>query len=234
MTNPSKTSLYILSFAASLAVGVFAGQADPQADAAKQSDTTKSSETSKKSTTKSDTGTRNRVGDTSTAAMVGATDLKFMTDAAKGGMMEVQLGQTAQQKASSDGVKEFGKKMEQDHGQAGKELADLAKLKNVSLPADMGTEKNAVDKLSNLSGAAFDKAYIKAMVRDHKKDVKEFEKESTNGMDSDVKAFASKTLPTLREHLRMAEELEKSSGAKSPTSTSKSDSKSDSTAAPKQ
>ena len=123
--------------------------------------------------------------------------------------MEVQLGQTAQQKASSAAVKELGKKIEQDHTQAGTELAALAKAKNVPLPADAGGEKAMMDKMSSLSGTAFDKAYTKAMVRDHKKDVKEFEREAANGIDSDVKAFAAKMLPILREHLRMAEGLEK-------------------------
>jgi putative membrane protein len=226
MSKPSRTSVYIFSFAISLAAGVFAGQ---QPDSPKTDSTTPKTKMSSK-----DTGTRNRVNDT--ASLVGDTDQKFMMDAAKGGMMEVQLGQTAQQKASSDGVKDFGKKMEQDHGAAGKELADLAKAKNVSLPADMGTEKNSVDKLSNLSGAAFDKAYMKAMVRDHKKDVKEFEKISSIGIDSDVKAFAAKTLPTLKEHLRMAEELQRSSSGKpakasadstAPSSTPKKEEKKD-------
>lgn len=188
MEKPIRTSAYILSFALCLSLGTLVGQG-PAATSDK-------------------TNTRNRVGEAS-GSMVHFTDEKFMVDAARGGMMEVQLGQTAQQKASSAAVKEFGKKMEQDHTQAGNELAALAKAKNVSLPADVGGEKAMIDKLSNLSGAAFDKAYIKAMVRDHKKDVKEFERESANGMDSGVKAFAAKTIPTLREHLRMAENLEK-------------------------
>ena len=188
MKTPSYTSAIILTFAIGLSLGALAGQG-PTASAGK-------------------TETRNRVVEP-TGVMVHATDQKFMLDAAKGGMMEVQLGQTAQQKASSAAVKELGKKIEQDHTKAGTELAALAKSKNVSLPADPGSEKAMIDKLSSLSGAAFDKAYVKAMIRDHKKDVKEFEHESVNGMDTDVKAFAAKTLPTLQEHLRMAEDLQK-------------------------
>lgn len=195
MKKPILTSVCILSFALCLSLGVLADQGPPASN--------------DKATTSSDkTNTRNRVGEAS-GSMVHPTDEKFMMDAARGGMMEVQLGQTAQQKASSAAVKEFGKKMEQDHTAAGTGLAALAKTRNVSLPADVGGEKAMMDKMSNLSGTAFDKAYIKAMVRDHKKDVKEFEREVANGMDSDVKAFAAKTLPTLKEHLRMAEGLEK-------------------------
>lgn len=188
MKKPIFTSALILTFAVFLSLGALAGQKPADAD--------------------SKTETRNRVVEP-TGVMVHATDQKFMIDAARGGMMEVQLGQTAQQKASSSAIKELGKKIEQDHTQAGNELAALAKAKNVSLPTDTGGEKVIIDKVSSLSGAAFDKAYLKAMVRDHKKDVKEFQHESAVGIDSDVKAFAAKTLPTLQEHLRMAEDLQK-------------------------
>ncbi|HEY3570771.1 MAG TPA: DUF4142 domain-containing protein, partial [Thermoanaerobaculia bacterium] len=63
------------------------------------------------------------------------------------------------------------------------------------------------DHLSKLSGAAFDKAYVSMMVKDHKKDVAEFKKESTKAKDSDVKSFASTTLPTLQDHLKMIEDI---------------------------
>lgn len=188
MKRPICTSVFILCFALCLSLGAFAGEGPAALN--------------------NKTNTRNRVGEAS-GSMVHSTDQKFMMDAARSGMMEVQLGQTAQQKASSAAVKELGKKIEQDHTQAGTELSALAKAKNVPLPADAGGEKAMMDKMSSLSGTAFDKAYTKARVRDHKKDVKEFEREATNGIDSDVKAFAAKMLPILREHLRMAEGLEK-------------------------
>ncbi len=211
MNKPLFTSASILAFALAFSLGALWGQDKPATDdKAGASDKMKSSDKM---------STRNRVGDTTTS-MVHATDQKFMMDAAKGGMMEVQLGQTAQQKASSEEVKNFGKKIEQDHSQANKELMELAKSKNVSLPTDVGNEKAMMDKLSGMSGTAFDKAYVKAMVRDHKKDVKEFERQSTSGMDSDVKAFAAKTLPTLKEHLRMAEDLEKNMGKGGASSSS--------------
>jgi putative membrane protein len=213
MERPNFTTLCILAFAASVSLGAVAGQDTPAQDnkpASKASD--KKATDSKTADDK--TSTRNRIGDSS-GAMVHASDQKFMTDAARGGMMEVQLGQAAQQKASSDAVKELGKKIAQDHTQINQELADLAKMKSVSLPSDLGNHQAAMDKISNQSGAAFDKAYTKAMVRDHKKDVKEFERISSNAMDSDVKAFAAKTLPTLKEHLRMAEELDKNKPAAS-------------------
>ncbi len=200
-----KASTFILSLGLSMSLSAFGYQQPGSADS------THSQGTDTK-TKKGDMGSRNRMPDSS-GAMVGSADQQFMMNAAKGGMMEVQMGQSAEQKASSQAVKDFGKKMAQDHGQANKELMDLAKNKNVSLPADMGTsEKNMTDKVSGMSGAGFDKAYMKMMVRDHKKDIKEFEHEASNGMDSDVKAWAAKTLPTLREHLSMVENIEKNMG----------------------
>jgi putative membrane protein len=139
--------------------------------------------------------------------LVGKSDEQFITKAAQGGLMEVEVGKLAQEKGSSNEVKEYGKKLEQDHSKANEQLKHLAETKNVPMPTDMGPEKAAVDKLRALSGDQFDKAFLKMAVKDHKKDVNEFQKQSTNSMDSDVKEFASKTLPTLQQHLKEAEEL---------------------------
>jgi putative membrane protein len=170
----------------------------------------------KKSTTKTtDDSTRNRTTDANASgAMLGAKDRQFVMKAYEGGQMEIQMAQTAQSKASSEAVKQFAQKIEADHTQANKELAEIAKNKGLDLTANPPATQHhpEMDKLSSLSGAAFDKAYLKAMVRDHRKDVKEFQKESTDGMDSDVKAFAAKTLPVIQDHLRRAEELEKTAG----------------------
>ena len=159
-------------------------------------------------TTTATDGTRNRAG-TDDKSMLMGVDRKFANEAAEGNAMEVHLAQIAQQKSNSDAVKQLAQKIEQDHTQASKELEELAKKRAVDLPTTETKQTVVVDKFSNLAGADFDKAYIKIMVREHKKDVKEFEKYAANGMDSDLKAFAAKTLPTLREHLRMAEELQK-------------------------
>jgi putative membrane protein len=138
-----------------------------------------------------------------------AHDYKFVVDAAKGGMAEVSLGQVAAQKASDPSVKDFAQKMVQDHQKANEELTKLAAQKGATIPADTASaEKGTMDHLNNLSGADFDKAYMDHMVKDHKKDVKEFEKEAKNAKDPDVQAWASKTLPTLQEHLRMAESID--------------------------
>ncbi|CAN5314251.1 hypothetical protein BH10ACI2_BH10ACI2_22710 [soil metagenome] len=125
----------------------------------------------------------------------------FMKDAAQGGMAEVELGKLAASKAKDAEVKKFGQMMVTDHTAAGNGLKALAAKKNVTLPADIGSHKSTVDKLSGLSGADFDKAYVDDMVSDHEADVAEFEKQSKNATDADVKAFAAKTLPVLKKHL---------------------------------
>jgi putative membrane protein len=141
--------------------------------------------------------------------------------AAKGGMAEVELGKLAAEKASSDDVKKFGQRMADDHGKAGDELKSLAQSKNVTLPTTLDPKDQALkDKLSKLSGAQFDRAYMQAMVSDHKKDVNEFKVESQSGKDPDVKAWASKTLPTLEDHLKHATETNRvvTTGGKAKTS----------------
>lgn len=135
----------------------------------------------------------------------GSADQQFMMKAAQGGMAEVQLGQLAKDHASSQAVKDFGQNMVDDHTKANDELKDLASRKNVTLPTSVDAKDQAtIDRLSKLNGAAFDRAYMRDMVSDHKKDIAEFEKESNSGSDPDVKAWASKTLPTLQHHLQMA------------------------------
>jgi putative membrane protein len=140
-------------------------------------------------------------------SMVSATDKKFMDDAARGGLTEVQLAQMAQQKASSQEVKDYARKLEQDHTQANEKLKSIAQQRQVQLPTDIGDHQQMVSKLSNLSGEEFDRAYMRMMVQDHKKDIKEFQRASNRSLDSDLKEFASTTLPTLQQHLQSAEQI---------------------------
>jgi len=132
-------------------------------------------------------------------------DRDFIMDAAMGGLMEVELGRLATQQGASDAVKQFGQRMVDDHSKANQELMSLASSKGITLPTELDEKHRAhMTKMSSMTGADFDREYVKIMVSDHRKDVSEFEKESTRGTDADLKAFAGKTLPTLQEHLRMA------------------------------
>jgi putative membrane protein len=139
---------------------------------------------------------------------VSATDTRFIKEAAMGGMEEVQLGQLAVQKASNGDVKSFGQRMVDDHTKANSQLQQIASQKGVTVASKLSAPKQKdVDKLSKLNGAAFDRSYMSMMVKDHVKDVSDFQKASKNAKDSDVKSFASATLPTLQDHLKMAKDI---------------------------
>ena len=131
-------------------------------------------------------------------------DLAFMNDAGPGGMAEVEMGRLAVQRAANADVKEFAQQMIVDHSKAGEKLKALAQQKRVTLPPKILPQAHQTkEKLSKLSGAEFDRAYVKAMVEVHEKDVAAFEAMAKNATDADVKAFAAATAPTLRHHLEM-------------------------------
>ena len=149
--------------------------------------------------------TSNTAASTQSSAPLDSATVMFMTKAASGGIMEVQLGQLAQQQAGSQRVKDFAAMMVRDHGKANDELKSLASAKNVPLSDSLTTEhKRHVTSLQNKKGTAFDKAYMSMMVQDHQKDIQEFEKASNNLSDGEVKAFATRTLPVLKTHLDSA------------------------------
>jgi putative membrane protein len=151
-------------------------------------------------------GAGSAVAQGTNAAPVAAADKGFASKAAVAGMAEVELGKLAQQKGSSDQVKQFGARMVDDHSKANDELKQIAASKGLTLPADLDAKhKSTLAKLEKLSGAQFDRAYMDDMVAGHKEVAAEFKKESASGKDSDLKAFAGKTLPTIEDHLKMAQ-----------------------------
>jgi putative membrane protein len=158
-----------------------------------------------------------------TAAKKASMDEKFVTKAAQGGMAEVDLGNVAKQNGANDAVKQFGERMVTDHSKANDELKALAQQKNWTLPSEpKASDKSKKDRLSKMTGADFDKAYMRDMVQDHQADVKEFQKCATSCSDPDLKAWAAKTLPTLQDHLKMAQDGAKQVGAMNASKPSKS------------
>ncbi|MEP6571977.1 MAG: DUF4142 domain-containing protein [Gemmatimonadota bacterium] len=142
------------------------------------------------------------------AAGLSAADRQFVETAGNGGLAEVVLGCLAKQRATNPQVKEFAQRMIDDHSKANQQLMQLSVQKGVTLALQLqGDPKAAMDKLSGLTGAAFDKAYMNDMVSDHQQDVAAFEHESTGGQDADTKALATQTLPTLRQHLELAQQV---------------------------
>jgi len=131
------------------------------------------------------------------SSSLSASDKMFMKKAAKGGMMEVAMGKLADEKGQSDDVKSFGKRMVADHSKANDELKKIAAQKNAKLP----TKEPSVSWSS-------DKAYMDAMVKDHEKDLAEFQEEAKNGSDADVKKFADDTAKIVQEHLDLAKQTQ--------------------------
>lgn len=137
-----------------------------------------------------------------------AADVSFVKMASAAGLAEVSLGKLAIEKGQSDAVKTFGQAMIDDHTKAGDDLKGIADGKSIPVVgAPMAADVQAADAIGKKDGAAFDAAFKAKMVADHEKVIKLFTEESTNGKDADLKAFAIKTLPTLKHHLRMAKAL---------------------------
>ena len=145
------------------------------------------------------------------AQNVAQSDKEFVMQAAKGGLMEVELGKVVVSKAQNGDVKSFGQRMIDDHSKANDSLKQIASSKGISLPAEVDAKHKAeMDKISGLSGAAFDRSYMRLMVNDHKKDVSEFNRASRTAKDPDIKKFAADTLPILKQHLQEAEKISSS------------------------
>ena len=135
-------------------------------------------------------------------------DEMFIKDAMQGDLAEVNMGKLAQEKAQSQGVKDFGKMLEQDHGEHSQKVQGKAQELGVTPPQEPNTtQKSMYDRLSKLSGGQFDDQFVKAMVTDHKKDIAKYEKEAKS--KGPLADFAKETLPTLEHHLQTAETLAK-------------------------
>jgi putative membrane protein len=145
--------------------------------------------------------------------MTPLSDADFAKEAAQGGAAEVKLGRLAQEKGMSDSVKNFGKRMVDDHSKAGDNLKAAATQSNIDLPSGLSTKDQVTyDRLSKLSGTEFDQAYARDMVRDHVHDVAAFRQESSGGKDDNIKTFATQTLPTLQDHLKDARAMARDVG----------------------
>ena len=140
-------------------------------------------------------------------------DSAFYKKAAEGGIAEVELGKLAQDKSPTASVKEFGAMMVTDHTAANDKLKAIAAKNHIKLPTSPSMGQMATKtELKVLSGKAFDKSYIKGMVKDHEEDIKEFQTESASGQDPDAKAYAVATLPTLQAHLKKIQEIAAAQG----------------------
>lgn len=133
----------------------------------------------------------------------------FIQKAIEGNLSEIKVGQLAQQKGASEGVRHFGTVLEQDHSKANQQAMAAASSMGVTPPSEPSPKEQAVyQHLASLSGSRFDEAFVKAMVKDHKKDIAEFKKEA-KGSNSPASTYAQQILPDLNKHLQLAESLER-------------------------
>ncbi len=138
-----------------------------------------------------------------------SADAMFIKKAANGGMTEVELGKIAEDKGQKQEVKDFGARMVKDHGKANDDLKSVASKMNVEVPDKVNAKHQAViDKFSKMSAESFDAAYVKAMIKDHEKDIAEFEKAEGEVKNEDLKKFISDTIPVMKEHLEMVQKID--------------------------
>lgn len=138
-----------------------------------------------------------------------STDNMFFHDAALANMAEIQEANVALNQSQNEAVRQFAQRMVNDHTQAKDQLSQLANSKGVTLPTDLDSDDaNAINNAQKLSGSSFDSQYVSDQIKDHEQAVKEFEHEATTGNDPDVKNWALQTLPTLKMHLKMAQDLQ--------------------------
>ncbi len=141
-------------------------------------------------------------------ASLNQQDREFANMAAQANRGEIEMATLAQQKASSDAVKQFAKTIVDDHTNAGQQLKSWASQSDFTLPAGLTPEDSSTkSSLSSVSGSQFDQKYIQSQLQDHKKAIALFEKESSEGQDPQLKEFAQRTLPVLQDHVRIAEDL---------------------------
>jgi len=156
----------------------------------------------------------NKAKDTSDVPMVTGgiavdeDDAKFATEAANGGMAEVEFARVALTKTTNASIKDFANMMLNDHGKANEELKAIAADKNITLPTAIDNDhQQKLDKLTTKTGRDFDKDYADAMADGHQKMLDLMKKESEKGHDPELRAFATKTIPVVQSHLDLIKKI---------------------------
>ena len=139
-----------------------------------------------------------------------AIDKIFVKKAMQGSIAQVQLGQLTLQKSNNDQVKQFARKMIDDHTKLNEQMRPVAQQLGVEIPTEVSKkDKSLMSKMQALSGPAYDEAYIKDMVKDHKQDLNDFQMEASSGQDQTVKDAATQGSKVIAQHLQMAQQMAK-------------------------
>lgn len=142
---------------------------------------------------------------------VSHNDKEFIRKAAEGNNGEIQLAQMVSQRTQDQQVRAYCDKLINDHTQANQQLRQIAEAKGVEFPnGPASSAEHEMHRLEKKSGADLDRAAIDHWVKDHKKDIKEYDREAKHATDPQVKQYAISTLPTLHDHLNRAESLSSS------------------------
>jgi putative membrane protein len=156
----------------------------------------------------SNDGTPGAAGTSGNNAALSMGERNFVQDQLKDGTREVELGQLAEKNAASPDVKQFAQMMVTDHTRAGQKLETIAQRDNVEVDKSDNDTRDDVEKLSKLSGREFDKEYIDMMVKDHKDAVDALQDQAENADHPEVKTWAAETLPRIKHHLEVAQQLQ--------------------------
>jgi putative membrane protein len=159
-----------------------------------------------------------------------SADRSFLQEASAGGIAEVDVSTLAERQASSDSVKQFARRMIQDHSQANEQLQAIARQHQITL-SQSGAAHHAgmKQRLQQLSGLDFDRTYIQHQVSDHQSALQLYQREASNGQNSELKSLASELQGTIAQHLQQAMTIQnqlvttsenpESSSSSSPSST---------------
>lgn len=140
-------------------------------------------------------------------------ETSFLKQAGQGNLLEVKLGQLASQKSQNSSVKEFADRLVKDHGKANEHLKDVAEKHQITVPTSLDAKhQKKIEDLETKSGSEFDKEFARMMIKSHKKGVSKYQAAAEECEDADLKSYAQRTLPTLKEHFRMAQDLGRSVG----------------------
>jgi len=150
-----------------------------------------------------------------TAAQLSPADREFAINTTMVGRHEIELGQLASSRAMDGEVKAFADRMVKDHTSAGNDLSDITTRLGVTIPTEEDTTfNNLKDRLSKMKGTEFDRAYMAEMVQGHEKAAASVETYANSGNNADLKAWAAKAAPVIREHLQQAQKINTRLGAK--------------------
>lgn len=142
-------------------------------------------------------------------------DKKFIAKMYKGNNAEIQLGQLAMRKSQNQQVKQFAQRMIDDHSNLSQQMKPVAEQLKVQPTSAISKDaKKTEKKLDSLSGPQFDDAYMKAMVKDHKQDVRLVQENIGRTRDKAVKETAENALKVMQEHLKLAEQIDHSLSAR--------------------